>query len=300
MASLNTVISPAPQVTCFTTGGQVATGYGGNVVMSMGNNPSDATLAGTLTVAAVAGVATFSNLSLNHSGKDFTIKATGSNLRVATSSPFSIPTHLSFTQQPSGAQAGVILDPVEVTAKDVDNNTDTFYTGDITVSIYSGTGTLSGALTQTAIAGVASFTNLAIAQNGTYTLIASGTEVSGAFNPASIVSDPFVIGPSYTLTAANIGGGAVFGFITGLGGSISPATLNGQTIYALESTVASNVTGIVLTGLVAQGFFTSMTVGATTKTSASASYSQGGGQTTWTWSATQLFTAATSYGVTIV
>ena len=48
--------------------------------MAIGTNPSSGTLAGTLTVNAVAGVATFANLSINAAGSGYTLgaSATGS------------------------------------------------------------------------------------------------------------------------------------------------------------------------------------------------------------------------------
>src|SRR5690606_32103157 len=110
MANLNTAITPAPVVTSVTKGGVVASGYTGNVTMSLDNNPTNATLGGTTTVAASGGVATFSNLTLNRSGKDFTLRATGASQggvtpRATTSNKFSIPTQLVFTTQPTGVAA---------------------------------------------------------------------------------------------------------------------------------------------------------------------------------------------------
>ena len=41
--------------------------------MAIGTNPGGGTLSGTTTVAAVAGVATFSNLSINKAGTGYTL-----------------------------------------------------------------------------------------------------------------------------------------------------------------------------------------------------------------------------------
>ncbi len=197
MADLNTSISPAPVVSCLTKGRNVSAGYTGNVTVALASNPTGATLGGTKTVAAVAGVATFSNLTLNRSGKDFTLRATGtgSGIKAVTSSRFTISTSLTFTTQPVGGSAGVVMPSIVVTAKDGANNTDTNYAGIINVSLYSGSaaGVLSGTTSKTAVAGVATFNDLSIDLNGDYTLYAVGTEVATAYPPSSKVSNEFSI-----------------------------------------------------------------------------------------------------------
>src|SRR5947208_9489363 len=55
-------ISPAVQVTARDVYGHTVTSFTGNVTMSLGVNPTGATLSGTTTVAATSGVARFSNL----------------------------------------------------------------------------------------------------------------------------------------------------------------------------------------------------------------------------------------------
>src|SRR5687768_715739 len=125
MADLNTAITPAPVVQCVTKAGLPAIGFSGNVTMALSENPTGATLGGTLTVAAVAGEATFSNLTLNRSGKNFKLRATAASLRAVSSQAFSIPTRLAFTTQPTGSFPGGDMATVVVTARDSDDNTDT-------------------------------------------------------------------------------------------------------------------------------------------------------------------------------
>src|SRR5439155_1313465 len=55
-------ITPAVQVTALDAGGNVATGFAGSVAVALGTNPSGGTLAGTTTVPAVSGVASFASL----------------------------------------------------------------------------------------------------------------------------------------------------------------------------------------------------------------------------------------------
>ena len=61
-----------------------------NVTIGIGNNPSSGTLSGTETVAAVGGIATFSNLSINKAGLGYTLTASGADLTGVVSDPFNI------------------------------------------------------------------------------------------------------------------------------------------------------------------------------------------------------------------
>lgn len=70
--------------------------------------------------------------------------------------------------------SGVAISAFTVTARQFDATTATAYTGNITVSLSSGTGVLSGTLTVAASAGVATFSNVIITGSGSHTLVASG------------------------------------------------------------------------------------------------------------------------------
>ncbi len=61
-----------------------------SVALTIVTNPVGGTLLGTATVAAIGGVATFSNLSVNNLGTGFTLSATATSLTGAMSTPFSI------------------------------------------------------------------------------------------------------------------------------------------------------------------------------------------------------------------
>src|SRR5207302_1792562 len=58
-------IAPAVKIRAFDAFGNFATGFTGNVSVALGSNPGGGTLSGTIPVAAVGGVATFFNLSIN-------------------------------------------------------------------------------------------------------------------------------------------------------------------------------------------------------------------------------------------
>src|SRR5207244_11622246 len=78
-------------------------------------------------IAAIGGVATFYDLSLNKTGTGYTLTASGSGFAPVTSAPFDITpgaaTQLAFTAQPTNTVAGAIISPaVPVTALDPAGN----------------------------------------------------------------------------------------------------------------------------------------------------------------------------------
>ena len=154
------------------------------------------TLSGTATVNAVAGVATFSGLSINLTGTDKVLTATATSLTSATTSPaFTITagtaTKVAVTTQPSASTvAGTAFaqQPV-VTIQDAQGNT-VNVTDNVTVALTTGTGTLSGTATVAAVAGVATFSGLSINLVGTDKVLTatSGTLTSATTSPAFTIT----------------------------------------------------------------------------------------------------------------
>lgn len=297
-ASISTVISPSVTVQAVSLLGSVVTSYISTVSIALSANSTGASLVGTVTTNAVAGVATFNNLLLTRSGEGFKLMATAENLQSKISAAFNIPTRLTFTVQPDDTPLNTTLDPVEVTAKDTAGNTDTQYTGDITLATYSGGAGLDGTLTVTAVGGVASFVNLEFTTTGTFSLQANGSRVATAYPPAQESSNAFVISDAtHVLTAIDLGGGD-FGML-GASGSIAPTTLNGSAIENMFYQTIGGGTFLRVAGIHAQSFFTSMTSNSVTLTSASASYSSGGGSTDWQWiGGSGIWPSAGTYPVT--
>src|SRR5207249_1447188 len=194
--------------------GNTATGFTGNITVAIGTNPSSGTLTGTLTHAAVGGVATFSGLGIDKVGTGYTLTATGAGS--TTSAAFNITagtaTQLVFSVQPSTSTAGAAITPaVEVTAQDAGGNTATGFTGNITVAIGTNpsSGTLAGTLPPLAVGLAISFSGLSIDKVGTgYTLTATGTgsTTSTAFNitPAAATALVFSVEPTNTVAGAAI------------------------------------------------------------------------------------------------
>ena len=187
-------ITPAVTVQILDANGNL-TSSTASVTVAIGTNPAGGTLSGTLTKAAVNGVATFSNLSLDKPGTGYTLTAASTGLTGATSSPFNITagaaSRLVFGTQPSSVPVGAPITPaVTVQILDALGNLTTS-TASVTMAIGTnpGGGTLSGTVTRAAVAGVATFNDLSINKAGTgYTLTASSTGLTGA------TSSPFDIG----------------------------------------------------------------------------------------------------------
>src|SRR5437773_5645648 len=193
----NRLITPAVKVRALDAFGNLATGFSGSVAVALGANPGGATLSGTTAVAAVSGVATFFDLSLNNTGTGYTLTASASGFTTITSRAFDmIPgtaTQLAFTVQPSTTVAGAAISPaVQVTALDPAGNPVPGFTGNVTVVLGSNPGgsTLSGTTTVATVNGVASFSTLTLDKTRTsYALTATAI----GLNPAT--SSGFSITP---------------------------------------------------------------------------------------------------------
>ena len=173
------------------------------VTLAIGANPGSGTLSGTTSVAAVAGVATFSNLAINNVGTGYTLTASSSGLTGATSSAFNITTatKLAFFQQPSNTGATYTISPaVTVQIQNASSGLVTTSTDTLTLAIGNnagagGAGVLSGNLSAAAVAGVATFSNLSINLPGTaYTLTANantpGAGLTGDTSVAFNITSP--------------------------------------------------------------------------------------------------------------
>jgi hypothetical protein len=175
---------PTIRVSAEDGAGQTQSSFAGRVTVALAANPGAGTLAGTLTVAAVSGVATFSDLRIDQAASGYTIAATASGTQVATSAAFDIlpapATRLAFTTQPSNTMMGnTIKPPVQVSAVDSNGRVVTSFTGIVTIALGHDASVLhnarlSGSTTAAASAGVATFADLSLDQpGGGYTLSAA-------------------------------------------------------------------------------------------------------------------------------
>ncbi len=70
--------------------GNVVTAANNPVTVAFGNNPTGATLGGTLAVTANQGVASFSGLTINKTGSSYTLQVTSSGLSSAVTSAINV------------------------------------------------------------------------------------------------------------------------------------------------------------------------------------------------------------------
>src|SRR5439155_82955 len=261
-------ITPAVKVRALDALGNLVPSFTGSVGIATGSNPGGATLSGTTPVAAIGGVATFYDLSLNKTGTGYTLTASASGFAPVTSTPFDITpgtaTHLASTTQPTNTVAGVMISPaVAVRALGAFGNLAPALPDALAIAPGSNPGgaTLSGTMPVAAVGGVASFFDLSLNRTGTgYTLTASasgfapvistgfditpGTATQLAFTvqPTTSVAG-LVISPAVQVTALDPAGNPVPSF-TGsvsvvLGNNPGGSTLGGATTVAAVNGVAS-------------------------------------------------------------
>jgi hypothetical protein len=84
------IIAPGLRVGALGPGGVVASAYNGPVWISLGKNPTGATLTGTRRLIAVNGFVTFSDLRIDKPGTGFILRATAWPLNYTLSAPFDV------------------------------------------------------------------------------------------------------------------------------------------------------------------------------------------------------------------
>ena len=259
-AAPNTNIAPAIRVQVQDSLGNLVTTATDAVTLSISNNPGGATLSGTLTVNAVAGVATFSAVQLNALGTDYTLQAASGSLQAGISNAFDIfggKTKLAFTTQPAGATVNATLAPVRVAIQDaagarVVTATDSVF---LAIGTNAGGGTLGGTTRVRAVDGIATFSTLSLNAQGTgYTLAASANSLTGTTSsgftitgvgPASKLA--FLAQPTTVVAGASINPAITVQVQDANGNPVTSSTQ--QITLSIES---SSPTGGTLGGTVSQ------------------------------------------------
>ena len=226
-------LSPTVQVEIQNANGETISSARDAVTLSFAANPGSGTLAGTKTVNAINGIASFSGLWVNRAATGYTLSATSGSLTAATSAAFNIsagtPARLRFIAQPVNGR-GNVAQPSAVTVGIVDayDNTVTSATSMVTLaigtnpwkSIING---LGGALAATelsvaAVAGVATFADVRIDKPATGHTCAISTESStycwgnngsGQLGGTTILSNdsiPVLVQGGLTFTSVSAGG----------------------------------------------------------------------------------------------
>src|SRR6267378_2599679 len=207
-------ITPAVKVRALDALGNLVPSFSGNVSVTLGSNPGGATLGGTTPVAAVNGVATFFDLSLNKTGTGYTLTVSASGFSPATSAVFDItpgtPRQLDFTVEPSATVAGQPIAPaVRVSVLDASGNLVPSFIGSVTVTLGNNPGgsTLGGTATVAAVGGVASFSTLTLDKAApgywlTATATGLSTATSSSFNITAAAATQLVFGTQPGTTVA--------------------------------------------------------------------------------------------------
>ena len=192
----------AVAVTAFDAQDVAATTFTGNVTVALTAGPPG-TLLGTTTVAAAAGVATFSDLRLNAAATGYSFSAGATGLPSVTSNPFDVttgaPANLAIVGTPVGVfTAGATLPDIVVRARDAVNNPIPTFTGPVTIAIASGPTGANLTVTRAvnAVAGLATFSSAMLDLAGDYTLSFTSAGLAPVTSPAFTI----VPGPAASLT----------------------------------------------------------------------------------------------------
>ena len=160
------------------------------------NNPGGATLGGTLSIAAVNGVAQFTDLTLDKAGSGYTIRVSDDGLDPSVTTTSIEVTPAAATQLLVSSQPPVAVEPgqqfgIVVTATDAYGNTDTTFSGVVQLSLAPTTSgaVLGGTLSVTAQSGVVHVSDL------TVDLVGTGYQIQATGEGLTTLSEPFEVRP---------------------------------------------------------------------------------------------------------
>ncbi|KFE70328.1 beta strand repeat-containing protein [Hyalangium minutum] len=186
-------LSPAVEVELQDAEGRRVPGSTASVTVALATGPSD-TLEGTLTVAAVDGVARFSDLVIQQVGTGYSLRATSGTLTEATSPSFAVTAAqaavLELTGLPNSLVAGSSAE-VQVTLKDALGNVATGYTGTVRFTSTDGAAVLPSDYTFTAAdAGQKTFSAVELRTAGSQSLTATDTVTASLTGTQSTTVSP--------------------------------------------------------------------------------------------------------------
>ena len=246
--------------------GNVVSADTGNVTLAISSGPGAGSLScsngGFPTIAAVAGVATFTGCQISGTAAagTYTLAATRAGL-TSTGASGSVVINVGaaskmvFTTQPVGGvvEATNFGTSPAVSVEDASGNVVTTDTGNVTLAINTGPGSGSlscsngGFPTVAAVAGVATFTSCQISGTGaagTYTLAATRAGLTSTGASSNVV--------------VNVGSASKLGFVTQPGGGVVSTAWSQQPAVAIEDSSGNTVTSasataVTLTGSSGQG-----------------------------------------------
>jgi hypothetical protein len=177
--------------------GNLVTSADNEIALALSGGAPGASLGGTSTAKAAAGVATFNDLTVSKGGSHYVLEASSAGLDRATTADFSVapgaPAQLVITLQPPASVTAGNGFGLGVSVEDDFGNLVTGFSGNIAVSLTGGPAgsTVSGQTTVKASRGIASFSGLTIHQAGGNDVLQVAVEGVG-----SISSSPFRVVPA--------------------------------------------------------------------------------------------------------
>jgi hypothetical protein len=220
-------------------------------------------------VTAAGGVATFSGLSISKAGNGYTLMATSFTHTSPPSTPIDVlpapAVSLEVTMQPPSSVTVHQTFGIQVKAYDQFGQFDPDFNGSVTVGVASGPGMLDGTLTETAVNGIVTFSNLYLTTVGNgYTLSVSSPGLTGAttsaFNVTAAAASQLVI---LAQPASSVTAGTPFGFVveaedqygnlaTSFNSSVTAALASGPSGGTLGGTVTAtaNAGVAIFSGLI--------------------------------------------------
>ncbi len=220
------------------------------ITLSINANPGSSALGGTATVAAVAGVATFSSVYLTKVGTAYTLLASSAGLQSAISNTFNntfgAASTLAFSVQPTTNFVGTsITRAMTVFVEDAYANIVTTAANPIAMAIGAnpGSATLGGTTPVSAVAGIATFSDITLSAIGTgYTLVASTAGLTSATSAPFAVAGFTTLGTGFSescgVTTANLtycwgdNSGGALGGGSSVDSSTTPVLVYGGHIFA--------------------------------------------------------------------
>jgi hypothetical protein len=213
-APSGSVLGTQPVIRIIDAGGNTVTTSTANVVVSISSGTG--TLSGTTTVAAVSGVATFTNLVITGTAGAYTLTFGADGLTGVTATLFLIEgpaAKVVINRDSAGTQRRTAFTTQpQITIQDAANNRVTQSEVVVTATVSAG-GTLVGTTTATASAGIATFNGLGVEGNvgTTYTITYTAEGLTVATATVTLTGTT-CDGISFTCKVGDIGpgGGTVF------------------------------------------------------------------------------------------
>ncbi|WP_310377451.1 T9SS sorting signal type C domain-containing protein [Flavobacterium sp.] len=148
----------------------------------------------TITVSTTSDVVVSYSQAINISGNIvLELRTSGAQIKIddiSWTGFVNTPTQLALVSVPTTGTTGTPVSSFTVEGRNAGNVLVPSFTGTVTLTKASGTGTMSGTLSANAVAGVATFNNVAFNQADTYTITAASAPLTSATTGNVVVTNP--------------------------------------------------------------------------------------------------------------